>query len=73
MVGRNNYVVSTLCGIVISTKTWAKLSQEQKNAMTGAGREIEKKFHEEVQQEDERAADSGWQNDIPSLGNLQPN
>ena len=55
VVGRDNYVFSTLCGIVISTKTWAKLNQEQKNAMTEAGRAIEKKFHEEVQQEDERA------------------
>jgi TRAP-type transport system periplasmic protein len=57
VVGRDNYVFSTLCGIVVSTKTWAKLSADQKTAMAEAGRGIEKKFHEEVQQEDERAAD----------------
>jgi len=57
VVGRNNYVFSTLCGIVVSNKTWAKLSPEQKNDMIEAGRGIEKRFHDEVQQEDERAAD----------------
>ena len=57
VVGRDNYVFSTLCGIVIANKTWARLNQEQKNAMLETGRGIEKRFHDEVQSEDERAAD----------------
>jgi TRAP-type C4-dicarboxylate transport system substrate-binding protein len=57
IVGRQNYVFSTLCGIVISTKTWAKLNAEQKKAMLETGQGIEKKFHDEVIQEDEKAAD----------------
>jgi TRAP-type C4-dicarboxylate transport system substrate-binding protein len=57
VVGRDNYVFSTLCGIVISNKTWAKLNPDQKKAMLEVGRGIEKKFHDEVQQEDEKAAD----------------
>ena len=57
VVGRENYVFSTLCGIVISTKTWAKLNADQKKAMLEAGQGIERKFHDEVRQEDERAAD----------------
>jgi TRAP-type C4-dicarboxylate transport system substrate-binding protein len=57
VVGRENYIFSTLCGIVISTKTWAKLNADQKKAMMEAGQGIEKKFHDEVRQEDERAAD----------------
>jgi TRAP-type C4-dicarboxylate transport system substrate-binding protein len=57
VVGRDNYVFSTLCGIVISTKTWAKLNAEQKKAMLETGQGIEKRFHDEVVQEDEKAAD----------------
>ena len=57
VVGRGNYVFSTLCGIVIANKTWSKLNQEQKQAMLDVGRGIEGKFHEEVQQEDEKAAE----------------
>ncbi len=57
VVGRENYVFSTLCGIVISNKTWAKLNPEQKKAMLAAGQGIEKRFHDEVQLEDERAAE----------------
>ena len=57
VVGRQNYVFSTLCGIVISNKTWAKLTPDQKKAMLEVGRGIEKKFHDEVMQEDEKAAD----------------
>jgi TRAP-type C4-dicarboxylate transport system substrate-binding protein len=57
VVGRQNYVFSTLCGIVISNKTWAKLSGDQKKAMMEVGRGIEKKFHDEVMLEDDKAAD----------------
>lgn len=57
VVGRDNYVFSTLCGIVVANKTWAKLTADQKSAMLSVGREIEKGFHEEVQKEDERAAE----------------
>lgn len=57
VVGRQNYVFSTLCGIVISNKTWAKLGADQKKVMMEAGRGIEKKFHDEVMLEDEKAAD----------------
>ena len=56
VVGKNNYIFSTLCGIVIANKTWARLNQEQKNAMLESGREIEKRFHDEVLLEDENAA-----------------
>jgi TRAP-type C4-dicarboxylate transport system substrate-binding protein len=57
VVGRQNYVFSTLAGIVISNKTWAKLSPDQKKDMLEVGRGIEKKFHDEVMLEDEKAAD----------------
>jgi TRAP-type C4-dicarboxylate transport system substrate-binding protein len=57
VVGRQNYVFSTLAGIVISNKTWEKLSADQKRVLLEVGRGIEKKFHDEVQQEDEKAAD----------------
>lgn len=56
VVGRQNYVFSTLAGIVISNKTWAKLNPEHKKIMLEVGRGIEKKFHEEVMREDENAA-----------------
>ena len=57
VVGRQNYVFSTLCGIVISNKTWEKLTPDQKKTMLEVGRGIEKKFHDEVMLEDEKAAD----------------
>ena len=57
VVGRQNYVFSTLCGIVISNKTWAKLPPDQKKNMLEVGRGIEKKFHDEVMLEDDKAAD----------------
>jgi len=57
VVGRQNYVFSTLCGIIISNKTWAKLSADQKKVMLEVGRGIEKKFHDAVMLEDEKAAD----------------
>jgi len=56
VVGRMNYVFSTLAGIVISNKTWKKLSEDQKKFMIEIGREIEKRFHQEVALEDEKAA-----------------
>lgn len=57
VVGRANYVFSTLAGIVISNKTWEKLSKDQKKVMLEVGRGIEKKFHDEVMLEDDKAAD----------------
>lgn len=57
VVGRTNFVFSTLCGILISKKTWAKLSADQKKAMLEVGRGIEKKFHDAAMLEDEKAAD----------------
>lgn len=56
VVGRTNYVFSTLAGIVISNKTWKKLNEDQKKVMLEVGRGIEKRFHQEVALEDENAA-----------------